>query len=62
MLGDRLHELGAQMTSRKIQLSLPRAPELVGNAARAMPASTMIVGAGALLAGSFLLRNVLKRE
>ena len=62
MLGDRLHELGAQMTSRKIQLSLPRAPELVGNAARAMPASTMIVGAGALLAGSFLLRNLLKRE
>jgi hypothetical protein len=60
-LGERLNELGAQMTKRRLQLAAPRTGEIVGNAVRAMPASALLVGAGALLAGGFLLRNALKR-
>ena len=61
LLADRLSELGAQMTKRRLQLAVPRTGEIVGNTVRAMPASTMLVGAGALLAGSYLLRHALKR-
>ena len=62
MLAERLHELGAEFAKRKLQLSLPRTPELVGNTVRAMPASTMIMGAGALAAGTYLLMNALRRQ
>jgi hypothetical protein len=60
-LGDRLNELGARMTKRRLQLAAPRTGEILGNTVRAMPASTMLVGAGALLAGSYLLRHAFKR-
>ena len=53
-LGDRLCELGAQMTKRRLQLSAPHAGEMAMNTARAMPASTMLM-AGGLLAGAYLL-------
>jgi hypothetical protein len=61
LIPDRLGELGAQMTKRRLQLAAPRAGELVGNTVRAMPASTMLMGAGALLAGSLLLRQAFRR-
>jgi len=61
MLGDRLHELGARFAKRKLELTLPRTPELMGNAVRAMPASTMLIG-GALAAGTYLLMRTLKRR
>jgi hypothetical protein len=61
LLADKLGELGAQMTKRRFQLAAPRTGEIVGNTVRAMPASTMLMGAGALLAGSLLLRNAFKR-
>jgi len=61
LLADRLGELGAQMTKRRFQLAAPRTGEIVANTARALPASTMLVGAGALLAGSFLLRHAFRR-
>ena len=54
LLKDRLGELGAQMTKRRLQLAAPHAGEMAANHARAMPASTMLV-AGGLLAGAYLL-------
>jgi hemerythrin superfamily protein len=61
LLGDRLNQLGAKMTKRRLQLAAPRTGEIVGNTVRAMPASTMLIGAGALLAGGYLLRHAFKR-
>lgn len=61
LLADRLSELGTQMARRRRQLTLARAAEMTRNAVRAMPASTMLVGAGALLAGTYVLRYALKR-
>jgi hemerythrin superfamily protein len=61
LLGDRLNELGAQMTRRRLQLAAPHTGEIVSNTVRAMPASTMLVGAGALLAGGYLLRHAFRR-
>jgi hemerythrin superfamily protein len=61
LLADRLGELGAQMTQRKIQLAAPHAGDMAMDAARAMPASTVLMSAGALLAGSYLLKQVMKR-
>lgn len=54
LLKDRLGELGAQMTRRRLQLAAPHAGEMAVNHARAMPAGTMLV-AGGLLAGAYLL-------
>jgi hypothetical protein len=62
LLHDRLSELGAQMTRRKLELSMPHAGEMAWNAARAMPAATLVAGAGALLAGSYLLRHALRHD
>jgi hypothetical protein len=53
-LADRLSELGARMTQRRLQLAAPHAGEMAANQMRAMPASTMLV-AGGLLAGAYLL-------
>ena len=62
LLGNsRLGELGSQMMKRKLELMMPHAGEMAANAARAMPASTMLMGAGALLAGSYLLRHAFRR-
>lgn len=54
LLRERLGELGARMTKRRLELAGPRAGEIVINSARAMPASTMLF-AGGLLAGAYLL-------
>ena len=62
VLGDRVHELGAEWTKRKLQLAMPRAGELAMNTVKAMPASTMLIGAGALLAGSYLIGHALKKH
>ena len=62
LLGDRLGELGAEMTKRRMQLALPRTAELATNTVKAMPASTMLIGAGALLAGSYLVGQMWKKS
>jgi hemerythrin superfamily protein len=53
-LGDRLHELGAQMTRRRFELAAPRAGEIAINTARSFPgaivATAAIVVLGALVA------------
>jgi hemerythrin superfamily protein len=55
VLADRLGELGAQMTKRRLQLAAPRSGEIAGSMARSMSPGSLVVGAGALLACSYLL-------
>ncbi len=55
LLGPRLGELGAEMTKRRLQLVAPRAGEIAGNMARGMPATSMLMAAGALLAGTYFV-------
>jgi len=54
LLAERLGELGARMTQRRLQLIAPHAGEIAVNNARAMPAGTMLL-AGSLLAGAYML-------
>jgi hypothetical protein len=55
VLADRLAELGAQMTKRRLQLAVPRTGQRIGAAARSMGTGSLIMGATALLACSYLL-------
>lgn len=61
LLADRLSELGAQMTKRRMELATPHAGELLMEQARAMPAATMLV-AGGLIAGAYLLGRGMDRR
>jgi hemerythrin superfamily protein len=47
-LADRLEELGAEMTKRRLELVAPRSGEIAWNTLRALPASNVLMGAGAL--------------
>lgn len=53
---ERLAELGAQMTERRLELARPRAAELAVDLARAAPAKTALVAIGALVAGTMLVK------
>ena len=53
VLADRLGEIGAQMAARRVQLK----GELVGEKARQNPAGAVLMAAGALLAGLWLVRR-----
>jgi hypothetical protein len=55
VLADRLGELGAQMTKRRLQLAAPRSGEIASSMARSVSPGSLVVGAGALLACSYLL-------
>ena len=57
VLAERLGELGAQMTARRMQLAAPRAGTMARDTVRAMPKTSLLVGAGALLAGAWLFRR-----
>jgi hypothetical protein len=59
-LGERVHELGAAMMRRKLQLMLPRTAEIARNTAGAPKASAVVTFAGAVMAGGWLLRRALK--
>lgn len=61
LMPERLSELGAQMTKRRLQLAAPHAGEMAMNTARAMPAGSMLV-AGGLLAGAYLLGRGLEHR
>jgi hemerythrin superfamily protein len=61
LLGERLGELGAQMTKRRLQLAAPHASEIAVNTVRAFPAMSVLLGAGALVAGTYLFRRSLSR-
>ena len=58
----RLSELGAQMTRRRMQLVGPRAGELVRNHARVFPASTVLMTVAAATAGLMLVRSLRHRR
>jgi hemerythrin superfamily protein len=55
MLADQLHELGARMSTRRLQLAAPRGGEIAGSMARSLGTGTLVAGAGALLAFSYML-------
>jgi hypothetical protein len=55
VLADRLGELGAEMTKRRLQLAAPRTGEIAGGIARSVGPGSLALGAGALLACSYLL-------
>jgi hemerythrin superfamily protein len=62
LLSDRLGELGAQMTKRRLELAAPRAGEIAANTLHAATASTVLMTAGALLAGSYLVKRAFSRH
>lgn len=55
LIPDQLHELGARMTKRRLELAGPRTPELASSMARSMSAGTIVAAGSALLAGAYLL-------
>jgi hemerythrin superfamily protein len=57
LLSDRLGELGAQMTKRRLQLMAPHAGEIASNTMRSFPTSSMLMAAGAVLAGTYFARR-----
>jgi iron-sulfur cluster repair protein YtfE (RIC family) len=61
LLADRLGELGARMTKRRLALIAPHTGELAVNHARAMPVATGLLAAGALATG-YLLRKSFERS
>lgn len=61
LLGDRLAEMGVEMTKRRFQLAGPRAGELAANTVKAMSTTTMMLAAGGLLAGSYVLKRAFGR-
>jgi hemerythrin superfamily protein len=61
LLADRLGELGAQMTKRRLQLAAPRAGEIAANTIRGLPTTSVLVAAGAVLAGTYLVRRAFTR-
>ena len=62
LLADDLGSLGMQMAKPRLELMAPRSGELTGNPVLGMPASSMLMAAGALLAGTYLVSKVGSRE
>ena len=62
LLADRLDELGAQMTKRRLQLLRLRAASIASNMVRGMPGKSMLVAAGAVLAGTYLVKRSMERR
>lgn len=62
LLKDRLGELGAQMTQRRMQLSKPHIGQMIAGNARAMPAGTTMLMAGGLLAGGYLIKRAFEQR
>ena len=57
---DRLRELGAQMTKRRLQLAGPKSWSIAKNTARGFSESPLVM-AGVLLAASYVIRRVAMR-
>jgi hemerythrin superfamily protein len=62
LLADKLGELGVEMTKRRFQLTAPHAGEMTYNMVRAVPTGSMLVAAGALLAGTYFVRRAFARH
>lgn len=57
LLPDQLADLGADMTARRMQLAAPRAGEIAANTVRGFPTSSVLVAAGAVIAGTYLAKR-----
>lgn len=57
VMGERLNELGAQWVKRRVELAAPRTGEIATNLIRGMPASSLMLAAGAVLAGTYLMKR-----
>jgi len=55
LLPERLSDLGAQMTRRRLALAGPRTPELAGAVARSLSVGSMLAAGSAALAGAQML-------
>jgi hypothetical protein len=62
IMPERLSELGAQMTKRRLELAAPHAGELAMNSFQAASASTMLFAAGAMMAGTYLVKRAFSRH
>jgi hemerythrin superfamily protein len=62
LLKERLGEMGMQMTKRRFQLAAPHAGEMTYNMVRTSPATSMLVAAGALVAGTYIVRRAFMRH
>ncbi|MGC4080018.1 MAG: hemerythrin domain-containing protein [Rubrivivax sp.] len=60
-LADRLAELGARMTERRMELAKPHAGQIAADMARSSPGTAALVVAGTVAAGALLLGS-LKRS
>jgi Hemerythrin HHE cation binding domain len=58
VLEGRLGDLGARMMKRRLELMAPHAGDIARHKARAMRATNLVIAAGALLAGAWLVRHV----
>ena len=61
LLGDTLNELGAHMTVRRMELTVPKVPEMARESLDALPSALMFAAAGAFIAGSYILRHAFRR-
>jgi hemerythrin superfamily protein len=61
LLQDQLGELGAKMMKRRLELVAPRTADIAVNMARAMPAPSIAMLAGAAAAGALIGRRLLRR-
>ena len=59
LLPHRIHELGARMTRRRLELLGPHAGELAANTAKAMSTNKILLLAGAALAGTLVTRRAM---
>ena len=59
---DRFDALGAQMAQRRVQLATRRAGEITANTLRALPASALLVAAGAAITGGLIAKRALRRR
>jgi hemerythrin superfamily protein len=61
-LGQQLNELGAQMTKRRLELTAPRLGEMARDTVSAMPVSSMLLTASAVVAGAYIVSRAFGRE
>lgn len=62
LIPERLSELGVQMAKRRMELLKPRAGELMVNGIRGMPMTTVLVAAGAVMAGGYAMCRMMRRQ
>ncbi len=61
VIPERLDELGAAMTKRRLELMKPRMPEMASNFARAVPGKTWAVSAAAVVGAVLMGRHLIRR-